>query len=124
MALTFRTTKGSALTIEELDANFEYFTGSHTVTGSLTTSGSLIITGSTTITGSVNIIGSTTITGSLVVSSSVEASSFSGSYFILPVLDTVPSDTPPNGTIKLFSSASVNYIYAYLSGSWVSASLV
>jgi len=94
MAITYRQTKGSALTIEELDANFEYFTGSHS------------------------------ITGSLIVSSSIQASSISGSYFILPVLDSIPSDTPPNGTIKLFSSASANYIYAYLSGSWVSASLV
>ncbi len=35
MALTYRQTKGSALTIEELDTNFEYFTGSHAITGSL-----------------------------------------------------------------------------------------
>ena len=44
MALTFRTGsggKGSALTIEELDNNFRYFTGSHDITGSLTVSGSL-----------------------------------------------------------------------------------
>jgi len=53
MALTYRETKGSALTIEELDANFQYFTGSHAVTGSLTISGSLIVTGSTSFSGSV-----------------------------------------------------------------------
>ncbi len=41
MALTYRQTKGSALTIQELDANFEYFTGSHAITGSLTVSGSV-----------------------------------------------------------------------------------
>ena len=44
MALTFRTGsggKGSALTIEELDNNFRFFTGSHDITGSLTVSGSL-----------------------------------------------------------------------------------
>ena len=29
MALTFRSTKGSALTIAEMDSNFTYFTGSH-----------------------------------------------------------------------------------------------
>jgi len=46
MALTYRQTKGSALTIEELDANFQYFTGSHAVTGSLTVSGTLAVTGS------------------------------------------------------------------------------
>jgi hypothetical protein len=52
MALTYRQTKGSALTIEELDANFQYFTGSHAVTGSFTVSGSLIVTGSTSFSGS------------------------------------------------------------------------
>jgi hypothetical protein len=40
MALTYRQTKGSALTIQELDANFEYFTGSHAITGSLIVSSS------------------------------------------------------------------------------------
>jgi hypothetical protein len=35
MGLTFRNVKGSALTIDELDDNFSYFTGSHAITGSL-----------------------------------------------------------------------------------------
>jgi hypothetical protein len=42
MALTYRNVKGSALTIDELDTNFSYFTGSHSITGSLTVSGSII----------------------------------------------------------------------------------
>ena len=42
MALTYRSEKGSALTITELDNNFRYFTGSHSITGSLTVSGSVI----------------------------------------------------------------------------------
>ena len=42
MALTYRKVKGSALTIDELDANFAHFTGSHSITGSLTVSGSII----------------------------------------------------------------------------------
>ena len=46
MALTYRDTKGSPLTIEEIDSNFAYFTGSHSITGSLTVSGSLIVSGS------------------------------------------------------------------------------
>jgi hypothetical protein len=41
MALTYRQIKGSALTTQELDANFQYFTGSHAITGSLTVSGSV-----------------------------------------------------------------------------------
>lgn len=39
MALTYRSNKGSALTITELDNNFRHFTGSHSVTGSLTVTG-------------------------------------------------------------------------------------
>ena len=35
MALTYRSEKGEALTITELDDNFRYFTGSHSITGSL-----------------------------------------------------------------------------------------
>jgi hypothetical protein len=46
MALTYRSTKGSPLTIEEIDNNFAYFTGSHSITGSLTISGSLTVSGS------------------------------------------------------------------------------
>ena len=38
MALTYRNVKGSALTINELDANFSYFTGSYAITGSLVVS--------------------------------------------------------------------------------------
>ena len=36
MALIFRTDKGRALSIQELDNNFRHFTGSHTISGSLT----------------------------------------------------------------------------------------
>lgn len=51
MALTLRKNTGSEpLTYNQLDGNFEYFTGSHAVTGSLTISGSaltpLILVGS------------------------------------------------------------------------------
>lgn len=61
MALTYRSNKGSALTITELDNNFRHFTGSHSVTGSLTVTGegnfgSINIENIST-TGSVNIDG-------------------------------------------------------------------
>ena len=61
MALTYRSVKGSALTITELDNNFRHFTGSHGVTGSLTV----------TETGSFGAIDytSTTVTGSTIVQS-------------------------------------------------------
>ena len=41
MGITYRSEKGSALTIEELDNNFRYLTGSQSITGSLTVSGSV-----------------------------------------------------------------------------------
>ena len=50
MALTYRQTKGSALTIQELDANFAFFTGSHSISGSSTLP--VIISGSLEVTGS------------------------------------------------------------------------
>ena len=61
MGLTYRSVKGSALTITELDNNFRHFTGSHGVTGSLTV----------TETGSFGVIDytSTTVTGSTIVQS-------------------------------------------------------
>jgi len=46
MALTYRKTKGSALTIDELDANFAHFTGSHPIDGNLIITGSLVVSGS------------------------------------------------------------------------------
>jgi len=65
MGLTYRQTKGSVLTFQELDANFEYFTGSHSVTGSVIVSGSQEIIGSQSITGSQYITGSSIINGTL-----------------------------------------------------------
>tara|TARA_R110000851_G_scaffold186934_1_gene336348 strand:- start:298 stop:855 length:558 start_codon:yes stop_codon:yes gene_type:complete len=72
MALTYRSVKGSALTISELDGNFEHFTGSHAVDGNLTITGSLTVSGSNTFTniGPFNQNGTATITGSLIVSGS------------------------------------------------------
>ena len=52
MALTYRQTKGSALTIQELDANFAFFTGSQSISGSTTISGSLTVDGPLYVTGS------------------------------------------------------------------------
>lgn len=46
MALTYRGTKGSPLTIAEIDSNFAYFTGSHSITGSVVIDGSLTVSGS------------------------------------------------------------------------------
>ena len=56
MALTYRKTKGSALTIDELDANFAHFTGSQSISGSTVISGSLEVDGPLYVTGSSVII--------------------------------------------------------------------
>jgi hypothetical protein len=54
MALTYRSEKGSALTITELDNNFRYFTGSHSITGPLTVAGNIIPGESTNTLGTVD----------------------------------------------------------------------
>ena len=114
MALTYRQTKGSALTIQELDANFEYFTGSHALTGSFTTSGSLTVTGSTNITGSAGILGLLTInnvSGALLT----PTASLSG---------IAPTFNGSEGQF-LFGSGSNGYkIFVWLGGAWRSGSLV
>ena len=46
MGVTFRNIKGSALTNNEVDANFRYFTGSHPIEGDLTITGAIIVSGS------------------------------------------------------------------------------
>jgi hypothetical protein len=57
MALTYRSIKGSPLTIEEIDNNFAYFTGSHSITGSLIIDGSIIVSGSILSTEAIQISG-------------------------------------------------------------------
>tara|TARA_Y100000389_G_scaffold23533_1_gene20202 strand:- start:9911 stop:10486 length:576 start_codon:yes stop_codon:yes gene_type:complete len=79
MALTYRSVKGSALTITELDDNFRHFTSSHSITASaepVIISGSnvnnivLETTGSVGITGSLVVNGNLLITGSIIPSGS------------------------------------------------------
>ena len=114
MALTYRQTKGSALTIQELDANFQHFTGSQAVTGSFITSGSLIVTGSSIVTGSVDISGLVTInnvSGALLT----PTASLSG---------IAPTFNGSEGQF-LFGSGSNGYkIFVWLGGAWRSGSLV
>ena len=77
--LTLRQNKGSALTIPELDGNFEYFTGSYTNTGTITAQGFIgsftgSITSATTasylnpLEQEVQLTGSISLTGSLFIS--------------------------------------------------------
>ena len=118
MAITYRSVKGSALTIAELDGNFQYFTGSHAVTGSLISSGSFTITGSLLLTGSSTIIGDITNSGSLSVTGSLVASGSlisSGSEILLTNLPT--SEPTTNGALWISGSSVANpdskYIMIY-----------
>ena len=63
MALTYRSVKGSALTIDELDDNFRYFTGSHAITAS---SGPFIISGSDGANNALEVLGSSLFSGSII----------------------------------------------------------
>ena len=62
MALTYRSVKGSALTITELDNNFRHFTGSHEITASI---GPVLISGSDGSNPALKITGSLAVTGSI-----------------------------------------------------------
>lgn len=116
MGLTLRQTKGSALTIQELDANFEYFTGSHSVTGSVAISGSQQIVGSVEITGSLNVagpVGSLNITGSVNISGSQNVNgpstingSLTSEIFIHPQLLTTNITIPAGYNGLLVSPVS------------------
>jgi hypothetical protein len=131
MALTYRGQKGSALTIQELDDNFAYFTGSHAVTGSLIVTGSHIVTGSLAVTGSLTVTGSTnlqatTIQGAFTVSGSLATFNYASGALLTPT----GSFTTPTPTFAasegqfLFGSGSAGYsLFAYIGGAWRSSSL-
>jgi len=127
MGLTYRQTKGSALTFQELDANFEYFTGSHSVTGSVIISGSQEIVGSQSITGSFNLTGSiaTIVSGTeqftgtqqltgtqtIVGTQTITGSQYlTGSSVINGTLDVF-------GTVTMVSGSSIIIETQYITGS-------
>ncbi len=112
--LTLRLVKGSALTLAEMDGNFEYFTGSYTNTGTITAQGFVgNLTGS--VSGSIT---GTAATASYVVTaqtaSYVAASNVNGTVasavtasFVSSLLTIAPSDPLPtqaNGAIAFSSS--------------------
>ncbi len=115
--LTLRQIKGSALTIEELDGNFEYFTGSYTNSGSITAQGFIgTFTGS--FSGSVSGTSTNAATASYVenarTASYVSASNIDGivssaitASFVSSILTISPIDPLPsvvNGAIAFSSS--------------------
>tara|TARA_B100000424_G_C22761690_1_gene410828 strand:+ start:103 stop:684 length:582 start_codon:yes stop_codon:yes gene_type:complete len=115
MALTFRTGsggKGSALTIEELDNNFRFFTGSHPVSGSFVVTGSMEVIGDTRMTGSLTVSGSNTFENvgpflhsggdfHVKVSEPVGEAKFSGSVRITDV------GNPTSGSFQITGSTAM-----------------
>jgi len=98
MALTYRQTKGSALTIQELDANFQYFTGSQAITGSL------IVTQAITAS---SLSGS--FTGSFLGTSSYATQALSASY--------APNSGATVSTASLLTTASAtNNVITFTKG--------
>ena len=118
MALTYRSVKGSALTIAELDGNFQHFTGSHSITGSLTISDSLKNTGTFTNNGNASITGALSISGSLTTINYISGA------LLTPTSSGTPSFSASDGQFMFGSGSGGFYIYAYLGGAWRSGSLV
>jgi len=114
MALTYRQTKGSALTIEELDANFQYFTGSHSVTGSQVTSGSSTVIGNSTVTGSQIVSGSSTVVGNLIVTGSIL---ISGSALITLTTQSILPSAATNPASFAVSSSGIPFFSS--GGAWI-----
>lgn len=106
MALTFRTGsdgKGSALTIEELDNNFRYFTGSHSITGSLEITGDLTVEGSIINDTDVNFTGSFSGSFDGVFSGSIDGSEF--------YISNLPTSEPAESGRLWLSGSSDNSKY-------------
>jgi len=125
--LTLRQVKGSALTIEELDGNFEYFTGSFTSSGSITAQGFIgTFTGS--FSGSVSGVSTNALTASYVetaqTASYVAASNIDGtvenaataSYAVTSqtssYVETLNQDVTISGLINFGDGSSIQSISA------------
>ena len=125
MALTYRGQKASALTIQELDDNFSYFTGSHAVTGSLIVTGSHAVTGSLAVTGSTS-LQNTTIQGAFTVTGSLATFNNASGVLLTPTgsyTTSTPTFAASEGQF-LFGSGSAGYsLFAYIGGAWRSSSL-
>jgi len=136
MALTYRSEKGEALTITELDNNFRYFTGSHAITGSLIVTEGITadITGSasdsvTTASAALNVItftkgdastfditvdtGSAVDTGSLVTTASAALNVITftkGDASTFDVTIDTGSASTDTGSLLITASVSLNTI--------------
>jgi hypothetical protein len=124
--LTLRLVKGSALTIAEMDGNFEYFTGSYTNTGTITAQG-FVGNLSGSVTGSIlgNVTGNadTSTTASYVDAANVDGTVANAvTASLAAALPTSAPGSPSTGSIYFDSTIPAFYIY---DGSiWLTGSLV
>lgn len=106
MGLTFRNVKGSALTIDELDDNFSYFTGSQSITGSL------IVTGDEDVNGNLIVSGNITGTSSLAVTAShAITASHALTTPIAPTQTSVTASGTDITTTVVLEYGKVNLVY-------------
>jgi hypothetical protein len=111
MPIIYRLTKGSPLTHEELDGNFQFLTGSvNAISGTYAKTGSNTFNGNQTIYGSLNISGSTTI------------NSVSGAR-IFPTSSGVPTFSGSDGQFIFGSNGGNQFIYVWMASRWRSGSL-
>ena len=123
MALTYRNVKGEALTIDELDANFQYFTGSHSITGSLIVSSAVTasaFTGSFVGTGALTTL---TTTGTLTASGSLSTFNYVSGSVLTPTQSTAPNFDGVDGQFTFATVSGQYYIYVWMNGGWKSAEL-
>lgn len=115
MGLTYRSNLDRPLTNTEIDDNFRYFTGSHSITGSLIVSESLTTIGSNVITGSFIASGSSFIINNNSGSVLTPTASLTG--LIAPTFNGVDGQF-------LFGSGSDGYkLFVWMGGAWRSGSL-
>jgi len=123
MALTYRNVKGEALTIDELDANFQYFTGSHSITGSLIVSSAVtasVFTGSFVGTGALTTL---TTTGTLTASGSLSTFNYVSGSVLTPTQSAAPNFDGVDGQFTFATVSGQYYIYVWMNGGWRSAEL-
>ena len=123
MALTYRNVKGEALTIDELDANFQYFTGSHSITGSLIVSSAVTasaFTGSFVGTGALTTL---TTTGTLTASGSLSTFNYVSGSVLTPTQSAAPNFDGVDGQFTFATVSGQYYIYVWMNGGWRSTEL-
>lgn len=113
MGLTYRSVKGSALTITELDNNFRHFTGSHAITGSLTVTAHSTIPYQRPIT---NSLGATNYTCSANEAGNFILAGFSTALTMSIGTDSEKPNIPIGAEFEIFNTGSAQMAFTASSG--------